>query len=115
MFENDSWSLWHPEPERAFREHDPKREPYASMSREEILCRMRDARGGQEWEFLQEFLVDRCTVDELDYDRFKELLTEHGGLGDEELSYLCDSGGMPTRLIAPSPSSTQSSGDVEGR
>ena len=36
MFENDSWSQWQPDAERAFREHDPRLEPFASMSRAEI-------------------------------------------------------------------------------
>src|SRR5512135_1764644 len=60
-WDGDSWSNWDPDPERAFREHDPTLEPYASMSKEELLECMRNAHGGREWEFLREFLLDKCT------------------------------------------------------
>jgi hypothetical protein len=102
MSVNDSWSRWKPDAERAFREHDPLREPYASMSRAEILARMRQARGGREWESLREFLIDKCTKEELEYDRFLALLAQEGGLRREELCFLSEVAGMATRLI-PSP------------
>jgi len=114
MFVSDSWSDWQPDPERAFREHDPAREPYASMSRDEILTHMRNAKGGREWEFLREFLVDKCTQEELVYDRFISILRDDGALGSEELSYLGEGAGMATRLIPAYRSSTSPQPDVSG-
>jgi hypothetical protein len=114
MFPNDSWFDWQPDPERAFREHDPTAEPHASMSRDEILTRMRDARGGREWEFLREFLIDKCTQEELRYDRFMSILEGHGALGSEELAYLGGESGMATRLLLPSPSSSTRGPDDSG-
>src|SRR5207248_250498 len=81
MFGSDSWSNWDPDPGRAFREHDPALEPYASMSRDEILKVMLDARGGREWEFLREFLLDKCSPEELQYDHFMALLKVDGSMG----------------------------------
>ena len=78
MFANDSWMDWQPDPEHAFREHEPTREPYASMSRDEILSCMRNAKGGKEWEFLREFLIDKCAQEELHYDRFMSILVDEG-------------------------------------
>src|SRR4051794_11392082 len=101
MFDDDNWSNWLPDPGRAFREHDPDREPYASMSRDEILEALLDARGGREWEFLREFLLDRCSEQELHYDRFMALLRVHGELGLDEFCYLSEVAGMATRLIPP--------------
>jgi hypothetical protein len=112
MFEHDSWSQWNPDPERAFREHDPTLEPYASMTRDEILATMREARGGQQWEFLREFLLDKCSEAELDYDHFLKLLIEQGGLSSEELSYVGEQACMATRLLHAAPSSTMARVDV---
>src|SRR6185437_4504414 len=39
-FAGDSWSNWEPDPQRAFRENDPSLEPYALMSREEVIQAM---------------------------------------------------------------------------
>jgi hypothetical protein len=102
MFKNDGWAQWDPDPERAFQEHDPTLEPYASMSRGEILDALKEARGGREWEFLREFLLDRLTPEELEYERFRALLTDSGGFEGEELAYVCDLAGKATRLITPS-------------
>jgi hypothetical protein len=110
VFANDSWFHWHPDPERAFREHDPGLVPYAAMSRHDILTCMRAARGGREFEFYQEFLIDRCTDDERDYDRFVAILVEHAGLEPDELCYVHACGRVPTRLVRHS----ESSGTVPG-
>jgi hypothetical protein len=98
MFKNDGWAQWQPDPETAFREHQSELQPYASMSREEILAAMLNAKGGQEWEFLREYLLDKCSEEELDCDRFQKLLMDCGGLECDELIYLCDQAGMATRL-----------------
>jgi hypothetical protein len=99
VFEDDSWFHWQPDPERAFREHDPARVPFAWMSRHDILAHMRTAKGGREWEFYQEFLIDKCTDEERQYDRFLAILLEHGGLGRDELCYAHGCGGVPTRVV----------------
>ena len=65
MFESDCWLDWDPDPERAARDAEPTLEPYASMSRSQILDLMTKAKGGREWEFLQEFFLNRCTAEEL--------------------------------------------------
>ena len=114
MFANDSWFNWQPDPERAFREHDSTCEPYASMSRDEILARMRNAKGGREWEFLRVFLIDKSRQEELVYDRFLSILADHGALGSDELAYLGDGAGMATRLIPAYRDSTTPQRDIEG-
>jgi hypothetical protein len=102
VFENDSWSHWLPDPARALREHDPGRVPFALMSRHDILACMRAAKGGLEWEFYQEYLIDRCTPEEREYDRFVAILVEHAGVGWEELSLLHECGGVPLRVVRQS-------------
>jgi hypothetical protein len=98
MFEHDSWSHWSPDPERAFREHDPSLEPFASMTRDEILEALREARGGYQWEFLLEFLLDKCSEAERDVEHFLDLLAVRGGMEDE-LYFLGDHACMATRLV----------------
>jgi hypothetical protein len=111
MFENDSWFDWHPDPEQAFREHDPTLEPYASMSKHALLEAMHAAQGGRQWEFLREFLLDKCTGDELRSDGFMALLQVDGKLEREEFIYLSEVAAVATRL-QPSP---KSSTDRNGR
>jgi hypothetical protein len=94
----DSWSNWDPNPERAFREHNPTLEPYASMSKEEVLEQLRNATGGREWEFLREFLLDKCTTDELQWDRFLSMLRVYSEIGFAEFCLLSDVAGLATRL-----------------
>ncbi len=96
--ESDSWSNWQPDPQRVFREHDPALEPFASMSKAEILEAMFDARGGQEWELLREFLLDKCDEEERQYDRFTALLRGLNGERDE-FCYLNEVAGPATRLV----------------
>jgi hypothetical protein len=69
------------------------------MSRHDILACMRVAKGGREWEFYQEYLIDKCTADEREYDHFVAILREHAGVDWEELCLLHECGGMPTRLV----------------
>jgi hypothetical protein len=99
MFERDSWSNWCPDPRRAFGEHDPALEPYASMSRDEVFEAMRGARGGHEWEFLLEFVLDKCAPEELLYDRFLTLLKTHSEPGLNEFWFFSEVAGMATRVI----------------
>jgi hypothetical protein len=115
VFANDSWSDWHPDPERALREHDRERVPYAWMSRHHILACMRVAKGGREWEFYQEYLIDRCTPAERDYDHFVAILLEHGVVGREDLFYLYPQGGVPIRLVQHSETPARAPRDVAGR
>jgi hypothetical protein len=96
--EGDSWSAWDPDPVRAFRDHNPTLEPFASMSPEELLERMLDARGGREWEFLREYLVDRCDRDRRKYDAYMRELQESMACGLEAFSFVTEVGGLATRL-----------------
>jgi hypothetical protein len=96
--EGDSWSGWEPDPERAFRDHDPALEPYASMSKEGILECMFHARGGREWEFLREFLLDKCTASERQYDQFQSRIQLFLECGPEASCFLSEVGGPATRL-----------------
>jgi hypothetical protein len=114
VFANDSWSDWHPDPARALREHDPKRVPYAWMSRPHILACMRLAKGGREWEFYQEFLIDQCTPEERDYDHYVAILLEHGVVRREDLFYLYPSDGVPTRVVRHSEIPAMVPHDVQG-
>ena len=114
MFENDSWFDWEPDPERAFREHDSRLEPFASMPRDEILTCIRNAKGGYEWEFLREFLIDKCTQEELQYDRFMAILRDQAALGSEESAYLGDEAGMATRISGYRSSTASRKDNNEG-
>ncbi len=96
--EGDSWSGWQPDPERAFRDHDPGLEPYASMSQEDILECMQDARGGREWEFLREFLLDKCAATAQEYARLSPRFRLFTECGLDEYCFLAEVGGPPTRF-----------------
>jgi hypothetical protein len=96
-FEGDSWSNWEPDPERAFREHNAALEPYALMTREEILDCMRNARGGKEWEFLWEFFLDKCVHADRGLERTAVILTSYLELGLQELCFV-ESTGLATRI-----------------
>lgn len=89
MFESDSWLDWEPDPERAAREAHPSLEPYASLTRRQILDLMVEAKGGREWEFLQEYFLNTFTPDELAVKTEDFIKTQFGGaFGFEELCYL---------------------------
>lgn len=89
MFESDGWLDWEPDPERAAREADPCLEPYASMTRPEILALMAEAKGGREWEFLQEYFLNTCRPEELAVGADEFMQTQYAGVfGFEELCYL---------------------------
>ena len=106
-WDGDSWSNWDPDPERAFREHDPTLEPFASMSKEELLECMRDAHGGREWEFLREFLLDKCAEDEFEVARFLSTLQVYTELGYEEFCLISEAAGQATRLRPSAPPQPQ--------
>ena len=101
MVKDDSWSDWCPDPGRAARAHDPTLEPYASMSLEGLVAALLDARGGQEWEFLLEFVLDKCGEDDRRLDRFLELLRARGGLAEAELCFLLEVAGLAARFGPP--------------
>jgi hypothetical protein len=103
VFQDDSWSNWQPDPVRAFREHDPTLEPYASMSKDEILARMLIARGGREFEALREFLLDKCSDEERREDRFLDLLMKTRNLSQDEFDYLQEVATNATRIIPLPP------------
>lgn len=117
LADGDSWSNWGPDPVRAFREHDPTVEPYASMSKEEILKCMWNARGGKEWEYLREFLLDKCTEDELYLDSFIGTLEAQMECGYEEFCLLSEMAGPATRLREKAArfTSAQGSNDIGPR
>ena len=89
MFESDSWLDWEPDPERAAREAVPTLEPYASLTRRQILDLMAEAKGGREWEFLQEYFLNTFQPDELAVGTEAFIKAQFGGVfGFEELCYL---------------------------
>jgi len=109
-FAGDSWSNWEPDPQQAFREHDPSLEPYALMSREEVIRAMIAARGGRHWEALREFVLDQCSEDERRYDRFIAILKGDGNPDRELLVVLNEVAGMATRVYEPRPDPIGSGG-----
>ncbi len=89
MFESDGWLDWEPDPERAAREAAPGLEPYASMTRAQILNLMAEAKGGREWEFLQEFFLNTCRPEELAVGTEEFIKAQYGEVfGFEELCLL---------------------------
>jgi hypothetical protein len=93
-----SWFDWTPDPERASRAHDPGLEPYASMTKEQLLEAMMDARGGSEWDFLQEYYLDRCTEAELAVGRTTFVREQFAPVGEELLGFLSGVAGTATRV-----------------
>jgi hypothetical protein len=68
---------WAAETERAIEEHDPTREPYASMGRDEIRELMQaDGIGAYELEMLNQFFLDKCSRVELERINFTTELAE---------------------------------------
>ena len=95
-----SWLDWEPNPERAFREHDSTLEPFASMTKEQLRDAMIEAGSGPEWDFLQEFFLDKCSLAELAVPRLTFLRQQFGTLGDEVLCFLSGAAGVATRLAS---------------
>jgi len=113
MFESDCWLDWEPDPERAAREADPTLEPYASMTRKQILVLMADAKGGREWEFLQEFFLNKCQPDELAVGTEEFIKVQYGEVfGFEELCSLEGAIELALRRRAAAPA--RGSGDPSG-
>jgi hypothetical protein len=96
--ERVSWFDWKPDPERTFREHDPKLEPYTSMTKAQLLDAMMHARSGPEWDFLQEFYLDKCTEEELSVDRITFLRQQFGSQGEDLFWFLSGVAGSATRV-----------------
>jgi hypothetical protein len=88
MFESDCWLDWEPDPERACRDADPALEPYASLSKQELLGLMLSARGGREWEFLQEYFLDRCSAEELAVAPAEFIARQFAAFEPDELCFL---------------------------
>jgi hypothetical protein len=93
-----SWFDWRPDPERTYREHDPKLEPYTSMTKAQLLEAMMRARSGPEWDVLQEFYIDKCTEEELAVDRITFLRQQFGPQGEELFWFLSGVAGDATRV-----------------
>jgi hypothetical protein len=89
---------WRPDPERAFEDHDPDLEPYASMTREQVQAEMDLAsRSGDHarWEMLQEFFLDKCDKGELDRINFSAglaayLMKARGTFGAAQAAFVAD-------------------------
>jgi len=66
---------WASESNRAIDDHDPAREPYASMSRDEIIALMEhEGLSAYEYERLNQHLLDKCTEGELERINFSQSL-----------------------------------------
>ena len=93
-----SWLEWAPDPGRAFREHDSTLEPFASMTKEQLREAMMNAHSGPEWDFLQEFFLDKCSPAELAVPPSTFLQQQFGTLGFDLLCFLSGAAGVATRL-----------------
>jgi hypothetical protein len=102
-FHGVSWFDWAPDPSRTFHNHDPQREPFASMTKEQLLKAMLDARSGAEWDFLQEYFLDKCSQAELAVPRETFLHEQFGALEDELLWFLSGVAGCATRVGPGAP------------
>ena len=79
---------------RAVKEHDRRLEPFASMSREEILSLMAGRTEAAELMFLQRYLQDKTSQREQEVHRHalaiaKLLIQEYGVFGTAQGVYLC--------------------------
>jgi hypothetical protein len=73
---SDDQEDWATGSSRAIDEHDPAREPYASMSRDEIRELMQaEGLSGYQFEMLNQHLMDKCTVAELEQFSFIDALS----------------------------------------
>ena len=102
-FASASWFYWEPDPDRTFREHDPTLEPYASMTKEQLLEAMLDARSGAESAFLQEFYLDRCSPAELAVPRSTFVRRQFGTLDEDLFWMLHGVAGIATRVPQDEP------------
>jgi hypothetical protein len=102
-FASASWFNWEPDPEQTFREHDPTLEPYASMTKQQLLEMMLDATSGREWGFLQEFYLDKCSEAELAVARSIFLREQFGALEEDLFWFIAGVAGIATR-VAPDAS-----------
>ena len=91
VFDDDGWLDWEPDPDRASREAIPKLEPFASMTKRQLLARMLEAKGGREWEFLQEYFLDRCSDEERAVSPAEFIRTQYRMFRPEERCFLADS------------------------
>jgi hypothetical protein len=98
---------WRPDPERAFEDHDPDLEPYASMTRDEIVAAMANASEAGDfarWEMLHEFMLDKCSARELEQINFANalglyLVEKRGAFGAEQLAFISGLAGRTTREL----------------
>jgi hypothetical protein len=91
MFESDNWLDWEPDAERASREAYAGLQPYASMSKRQIFDLMLRAKGGREWEFLQEYFLNRCSQAEISMPPLEFIRSQYRGFRGEERLFLVES------------------------
>jgi hypothetical protein len=68
------------------------------MDKKQLLDAMLDARSGPEWDFLQEFYLDKCTKDELSVPRSTFLRDQFGALDEDLFWFLAGVAGVATRV-----------------
>lgn len=96
-FGGDSWLDWEPDPRRASRDAVPGLEPYASLTKRELVDLMSRAEGGREWEFLQQYYLDLCREEELGQGPREFIRTQYGPLTRDEMLFLEDAVGLALR------------------
>jgi hypothetical protein len=86
-------------------DHDPDREPFASMTREEIMALMSQCEDPQELESLNAYLMDKLTGGELETINHANriaasLIREYDAFGNGQCVFLCGIAGEVAAKVA---------------
>ncbi len=88
MFEFDGWLDWEPDPDRPARDAALAHDPYVALNKPQRLEKMANARGGREWEFLQELFLNQCTAEEISVGIDEFIKNQYAVFSFEELCFL---------------------------
>lgn len=101
--DNESWGEH--DPSAAFAAHDPTREPWANMTREQLLEAQAKAQTATEFDMIQEFIFDGMSTKELKTTSHAHslatfLIQQWNSSGDEQAKFLCEVAGRVSKEIA---------------
>lgn len=101
--ENEAWGEH--DPAAAFAAHDPTLEPWASMTREQLMEAQAKAKTAAEFEMIQQFIEDGMSAKELESVSHAHalavfLINQWRASGNDQARFLCDIAGRVAREIA---------------
>lgn len=101
--DSDAWGEH--DPEAAFAAHDPAREPWASMTRDELMAAAEQAKTAAEYDMIQEFIADGMNSKELETMSHAHalavfLMKQWDASGNDQARFLCEVAGRVAKEIA---------------